>query len=103
MRSRLGRDDRRSLGAAGQLARLALRSIATLPLSAPDTGQPSFVASAILRNVGASMLATLARTVSTMVVILKPSPTLSMVQAALVSMRCGGVPFFSKPSESAML
>ena len=43
------------------------------------------------------------RTSSRIFVILKPSPTLSMVHEALVVIRVAGVPAASSPADSAML
>ncbi len=70
-------------------ASLASNSIGTLPLSACDTGQPSFAFSAAALNPASSRPGTSPRTSSRIRVMRNPSPTFSMVQAAVVLMRCG--------------
>src|SRR5687767_8281519 len=108
--SRCSRCDRHSLEHLEHVEHLehlyssfASSVIGTFPLKACDTGQPSLVPCASLSNVAASTLGTLPRTVRCILVILKPSPTLSIVQATSVAMRVGGVPFFSSPRLRAML
>src|SRR5512132_3856929 len=77
--------------------------MSTLPFSALATGHPTRVSSASRWNVASSTFGTLARTSSCILVIVKPAPTFSIVQRAVVSILVAGVPFFSRFPPSAML
>src|SRR5205814_1055218 len=64
---------------------------------------PRFASSAAFWNPAWSRPGTRPRTLSSILVIWGAPPTISMVQAAVVSTRATGLPAFSSPAESAML
>src|SRR5437588_5864954 len=85
-----------------QPARVAAMLSLTFPLSAWETGHPSFALSAAFRKPSASSPGTQPRTVSALETIRKPASTLSKVTAALTSSFCGGFPALASPKDSAI-
>src|SRR5688572_17728941 len=74
--------------AAADLISVAFNLI-SVPARACDTGQPFFAASAASRKVCSSIPGTSPSVVSSIVVILNPSPTFSRLTLAFVLMRVG--------------
>src|SRR5260370_32516855 len=77
-------------------------NLISVPARACDTGQFFFAVSACSRKVSASMPGTSPSVLSSIVVILKPSPTFSRLTFALVLMRVGLNPPFVNPAARAI-
>src|SRR6185369_3123811 len=99
----MSRDGRGLKSGAAQPRSLASSVISGTAASALDSGQPFFAPCASSWNFALSMPGTVACSVSAMRSILKPSPSLTMRTAAVVSMAPGARPAFSQAKAKAMV